>query len=78
MGLVSVVVPAHNSEPFIAEALDSVRAQTYKQWEIIVVDDGSTDRTADLVEGLGDSIRLLRQANRGPSAARNAGIRAAS
>ena len=74
--LVSVVCPAYNCAPFIAPALESVFAQSYCPIEIIVVDDGSTDATSDLVKGYPD-VRYIRQANRGPSAARNTGIRAA-
>jgi glycosyltransferase involved in cell wall biosynthesis len=75
---VSVVIPAYNSEPFIAEAIESVLAQTVAAHEIIVVDDGSTDRTADVLQPFGSRVRLLRQANQGPSAARNRGASVAS
>ena len=61
----SVVVPAFNTEAYIAEAILSVRSQTVPPREIVVVDDGSTDRTADVVRGLGADIRLIRQENRG-------------
>ncbi len=79
--LVSVVVPAFNRAAAIGDCLRSVQVQTYQNWEVIVVDDGSVDGTAEVVTQLGakDSrIRLLRQDhNRGAQAARNAGIRAA-
>jgi glycosyltransferase involved in cell wall biosynthesis len=70
--LVSVVMPAFDEEAFIAEALESVSAQTYAPIEVIVVDDGSTDRTAEIADEYG--ARVLRQARRGPAAARNAGL----
>jgi peptidoglycan/xylan/chitin deacetylase (PgdA/CDA1 family) len=75
--LVSVVVPAFNAEPTLAVALDSLAAQTQRDWEAIVVDDGSTDATAALVArraAADPRLRLVRQANGGVSAARNAGI----
>lgn len=71
-GLVSVVVPAFDEEDFIAEALDSVQAQSYRPIEIIVVDDGSGDRTPEIAAARG--VRVLQQAHRGPAAARNAGL----
>jgi len=74
----SVVVAAHNSATTVAATIASVRLQTLDDWELIVVDDGSSDRTAEIVEAVGDArIRLVRQSNRGPSAARNAGVRLA-
>ena len=78
--IVSVVVPAYNAEQTVAATLDSLQAQTLAGWEAIVVDDGSTDDTAGLVEAralLDPRLRLVRQANGGVSAARNAGIAAA-
>jgi glycosyltransferase involved in cell wall biosynthesis len=74
---ISVVIPAYNSEPFIADAIESVLAQTVPPDEIIVVDDGSTDRTADVLQRFGSRVHLLQQANKGPSAARNRGAAAA-
>jgi len=74
-GLVSVVIPAFDEEVFIAEALRSVLAQTYHPVEVIVVDDGSSDRTAEIAEAHGVSV--LRQPHLGASAARNAGLVAA-
>lgn len=73
-GLVSVVIPCYNHARFLAEAIESVRAQTYSAKEIIVVDDGSTDDTAAVAERYED-VRLLRQPNSGLAAARNAGFR---
>lgn len=76
---VSVVVPAYNVAPFIAEALESVYAQTFTDYEVIIVNDGSPD-TEELERALApyrERLVYLRQENAGPSAARNAGIRRA-
>ncbi len=73
--LVSVVIPAYNAEAFLAEAIESVLAQDYKPVEVIVVDDGSTDRTAAVASRY--PVMCLMQANGGPPAARNAGVAAA-
>jgi len=70
--LVSVVMPAFEEEAFIAEALGSVLAQTYRPVEIIVVDDGSGDRTAEIAAA--HDVRLLRRPHRGAAAACNAGL----
>jgi glycosyltransferase involved in cell wall biosynthesis len=75
--LVSVVIPTHNRAWCLAEAVDSVLAQEFRDFELIVVDDGSADDTPLLLEGYGDAIRVLRRGNRGVSAARNDGIAAA-
>lgn len=75
--IVSVVIPTYNHERYIAEALDSVLAQTYKDYEVIVVDDGSTDNTREVVKSYGDAVRYIYQQNKRMSAARNTGIRAA-
>lgn len=72
--LVSVIIPAYNSELYIAEAIDSVLQQDYPALEIIVVDDGSVDNTQNIVRGYGDKVRLLTQPNKGSAAARNLGI----
>lgn len=76
--LISVVVPVFNDERFVGEALESVRNQTYENWECLVVDDGSTDASWDVVRAAArkDSrIRPLRsRRNRGPAAARNRAI----
>src|SRR5665213_1535655 len=71
---VSVVIPAYNAELFIARAIDSVLSQTTPVSEIIVIDDGSTDSTLDLVRGYGDKVRLIAQSNGGPARARNVGV----
>jgi glycosyltransferase involved in cell wall biosynthesis len=73
----SVVIAAYNAEAFIAEALDSVAAQTRPVGEVIVVDDGSTDATSAVVARFGH-VRLIRQSNAGPAAARNAGLAVAT
>jgi len=75
--LVSVVVPTYNYGRFIGDAFDSLRAQTYTEWECIVVDDGSTDDTAEIVARAieGDArIRYMRQANQKQSVAKNTGL----
>jgi glycosyltransferase involved in cell wall biosynthesis len=73
--LVSVIIPAYNAELYLAEAIESVFAQTYQAVELIVVDDGSTDNTAAIAGKFGDSVRLIHQTNQGLSAARNTGIK---
>lgn len=75
--LVSIVIPTFNAAQFIRETMQSVLAQTYQRYEIIVVDDGSTDNTKDILTEFKSLICLFQQENRGPSAARNAGIKAA-
>jgi glycosyltransferase involved in cell wall biosynthesis len=72
----SVIIPAYNAERYIGEALESVLAQTAPPAEIIVVDNGSNDRTVAVAKAFG--VRVLQQAQRGPSATRNAGILAAT
>ena len=76
--LVSVVIPVYNGERYLAEAMQSVLDQTYKNLELIVLDDGSTDRSAAIARGFDDArTRYLYQQNGGPSKARNAGVAAA-
>lgn len=72
--LVSVIINVYNGEAYLAEAIDSVQAQTYAHHELIVVDDGSTDGTAGVAARYGDAVRYLRQENAGIGAARNFGI----
>jgi glycosyltransferase involved in cell wall biosynthesis len=72
---VSVIIPLFNKAPYIQRALDSVRAQTFVDFEVIVVDDGSTDDGGSLATAYSDSrIRTIAQKNAGPGAARNRGI----
>lgn len=70
--LVSVVVPVHNGERFLGAALESALAQDYPRLEIVVVDDGSSDRSAEIAASY--PVSLLRQPNRGVASARNAGV----
>lgn len=72
---VSIIMPTYNRADTIGRAIDSVRRQTFQDWELIIVDDGSTDGTASLVEGLDPRIRLIRQENAGCYVARNNGLR---
>jgi glycosyltransferase involved in cell wall biosynthesis len=82
MPKVSVIVPAYNAAHFLPAALDSVLRQTWRDWEIVVADDGSTDDTRSVVEqripSFGGRLRYLFQPNRGVSAARNAALHAAT
>lgn len=73
---IDVVIPTFNRRDLLAKAIDSVLKQGYRNFNCLVVDDGSTDGTEDLVEKFGGSVTCLRQENRGPAAARNRGIRA--
>lgn len=75
--LTSVIIPCFNQAKFLGEALESVFAQTYPHYEVIVVDDGSTDGTAKVAARF-DPVRTLRQRNRGLADARNAGFRASA
>jgi glycosyltransferase involved in cell wall biosynthesis len=78
MARVSVILPVHNGAATIGRALSSVFAQSFTDYEVVVVDDGSTDDTPSVLAGVGDRIRVLRQLGRGVSAARNAGVRASN
>jgi len=72
--LVSIIIPCYNQAHFLVEAIESVLAQTYRNFEIIVVDDGSSDNTSE-VAGRCPEARLIRQGNQGLAGARNTGIR---
>jgi glycosyltransferase involved in cell wall biosynthesis len=75
--LVTVVVPAHNAERYLTEAIDSVLAQAHRPLEIIVVDDGSTDHSAELARSFGSPVAVLTQPQQGAATARNRGVDAA-
>ncbi len=75
--LVSVIIPTYNRTQYICEAVDSVLAQTYRNIEVIVVDDGSTDNTEEILSQYDSKIKYVFQNNAGPSAARNNGIKQA-
>jgi glycosyltransferase involved in cell wall biosynthesis len=76
MPKISVIMPVYNGERFLNQAIESLIAQSYEDWELIVVDDGSTDRTPQLLESYTDPrIKVLRQANRGEAGARNTGLK---
>jgi glycosyltransferase involved in cell wall biosynthesis len=72
--LVSVIIPVYNGAEFLSEAVASIWQQDYHPLEIVIVDDGSTDETAELAKGLGKDIRYAYQRNSGPAAARNKGL----
>ena len=76
-GLVTCIVPVHDGEAFLGEALQSILAQDHRPLEVIVVDNGSTDGSAALAESFGDPVRVIRQADLGPPAGRNRGVAAA-
>lgn len=81
MNLVSIIIPCYNKAQYLAETLESVQNQTYDNLEIIVVDDGSTDNTKQIVNQWQQRLPVLRylwQTNQGPSTARNNGIRCAT
>jgi glycosyltransferase involved in cell wall biosynthesis len=71
---VSVIIPTYNRGWIIKEAIDSVLAQTFNEYELIVVDDGSEDNTAEILAGYNSKIQVIGQANQGVSAARNRGM----
>jgi glycosyltransferase involved in cell wall biosynthesis len=71
---VSVIIPVYNGESFLTEAVESIKRQDYNPLEIIIVDDGSRDRTGKIAKSLKGNIRYHYQSNRGPGAARNKGL----
>lgn len=76
--IVSIIIPAYNAGKYIKQTVESVIGQTYKNIEIIVIDDGSKDKTAEIVKSFGDPrVIYIFQENNGQSAARNAGIKIA-
>ena len=75
--LVSTIIPIYNGERYLAEAIESINRQQYLNLEIIIVDDGSTDKSSEIALSLEGNIRYVRQANAGQAAARNTGIKLA-
>ena len=73
----SVLIPVYNREGLIGQTIESVLNQTYDDFELIVIDDGSTDRTAEVIAAYGDRLIHLTQKNQGPEVARNSGAQAA-
>ncbi|HZF73410.1 MAG TPA: glycosyltransferase family A protein, partial [Gemmatimonadaceae bacterium] len=74
-GLISIVIPCYNRAHIVRETIDSVLAQTYRNFEVILIDDGSTDNTREVVSSYDDRrIRYFYKANGGLSAARNSGL----
>lgn len=76
-GLVSVITPCYNGQKYIAETIESVLAQTYEKWEMIIIDDGSKDNSLQIIEKYADKdnrIKFFKQKNAGSSVARNTGI----
>jgi GT2 family glycosyltransferase len=72
--LFSIVIPTYNRVDVLSRALESVWGQRFTDYEVVVVDDGSTDGTQAYLRGLGNKVRIIRQPNRGPGAARNIGV----
>jgi len=75
MPRISVIIPTYNSAHYICEAIDSVLSQTYKDYEIIVVDDGSKDNTKEVLKEYSEKIVYVYQDNAGVNAARTRGLR---
>jgi len=77
---ISIVIPAYNASKYLKESVASIQSQTFKSWEVIIVNDGSTDNTFELAKSflVNERIKLINQENKGVSAARNAGIKAAN
>ena len=78
MSRISVIIPNFNREALVGETISNVLVQTLPPHEIIVVDDGSTDNSVEIIRSFGSKIKLIQQTNQGPGAARNAGLRLAS
>lgn len=73
--LVSIIMPVYNAEKYVAEAIDSVLTQSHTNWELLIINDGSTDRSAEIIRGYQDPrIHYFSQDNQGVSAARNVGL----
>lgn len=79
--LVSIIIPVYNAEQYIGETMESVQAQTYENWELLLIDDGSKDSSCHIIEeyaGKDKRIRLIRKENEGAAKARNTGVTEAS
>ena len=77
--LISIVIPAYNVEKYIAQCIESINKQTFDDYEVIIVDDGSTDKTLDIIkDNITDKYQVISQKNYGAGAARNAGIKLAT
>ncbi len=74
---VSVIIPVYNGEKYLTEAVESIHLQNYNPLEIIIIDDGSTDKTAQIAKNIKGNVKYRYQTNKGPAAARNRGIRLA-
>ena len=72
---ITAIIAVYNGEEFISQSIQSILRQDYQNLELVVVDDGSTDHTREIVKSFGDQIKLIEQENRGPSNARNVGIK---
>ena len=78
MHKISVIIPSYNSAHFLPETLESVFAQTYKNLEIIVIDDGSTDNTEEAIKPYLNRVTYIKKQNAGPASARNLGLQKAT
>src|SRR5437667_12904384 len=75
MPRVSVIIPAFNAETYIAEALRSVAGQTYDDWDVVIADDRSTDKTVEIAKGFGERVKVVEHhENAGPATARNTAV----
>lgn len=74
---ITVIIPVYNGEPFIREAIESALCQTYQPLEVLLVDDGSTDRTLEIADEYSAFVRVIRQPNRGHASARNIALQQA-
>lgn len=75
MAFFSIIMPLYNKAPYVRKAVESVVGQTYRDWELVVVDDGSSDGSGEVVAGVADArIRIIQQENAGVGAARNRGV----
>ena len=72
--LVSVIIPVYNGEAFLRNAVHSIQQQSYQRIEIIIIDDGSTDGTADIAKSFGSDVRYVYQSNKRLPGARNTGL----